>query len=87
MTLEELDNWRKRLIFRSWHRGTREMDLIMGSFADKNVAAFTESELTAYETMLETPDPDLYNWIAGVETPPANLITPMLERFLSHKIQ
>jgi len=87
MTLEELDNWRKRLIFRSWHRGTREMDLIMGSFADKNVSGFTESELTAYETLLETPDPDLYNWIAGVETPPANLITPMLECFLSHKIQ
>ncbi len=86
-TLEELNNWRKRLIFRSWHRGTREMDLIMGSFADRNVSAFTESELAAYETLLETPDPDLYNWIAGVETPPANLLTPMLERFLSHRFQ
>lgn len=87
MTLEEIQNWRKRLIFRSWHRGTREMDLIMGTFADKNIQTFTEGELTAYETLLETPDPDLYNWIARVETPPANLVTPMLERFLSHKFQ
>ncbi len=87
MTLEEIHNWRKRLIFRSWHRGTREMDLIMGTFADKNIHDFAEDELTAYEALLETPDPDLYNWIAGVETPPANLVTPMLERFLSHKFQ
>jgi antitoxin CptB len=86
MTLEELHNWRKRLIFRSWHRGTREMDLIMGSFADRNIPGFSESELTAYESLLETPDPDLYNWIAGVAKPPANLLTPMLERFLIHKI-
>lgn len=63
------------------------MDLIMGSFADKNISGFNEPELTAYEALLETPDPDLYNWIAGVEAPPANLVTPMLARFLSHKIQ
>ena len=87
MTLEELQNWRKRLIFRSWHRGTREMDLLMGSFADQNVLSFTETELMTYESLLETPDPDLYNWIAGVEVPPANLVTPMLERFLIHKYQ
>lgn len=87
MTLEEIQNWRKRLVFRSWHRGTREMDLIMGTFADKNIHDFGEDELTAYEALLETPDPDLYNWIAGVETPPANLVTPMLTRFLSHKFQ
>ena len=86
-TREEIQNWRKRLIFRSWHRGTREMDLLMGSFADKNVPAFTELEMTAYETLLETPDPDLYNWVAGVEAPPANLLTPMLEQFLNHKYQ
>jgi antitoxin CptB len=63
------------------------MDLIMGSFADQNVPGFAEAELQAYENLLETPDPDLYNWIAGVEKPPANLVDAMLERFLSHKIQ
>ncbi len=62
------------------------MDLIMGSFADRNVPGFSEDDLTAYENLLETSDPDLYNWIAGVEKPPANLLTPMLERFLKHKI-
>lgn len=87
MTLEELQNWRKRLMFRSWHRGTREMDLFMGTFADRNVPGFNETDLTAYEALLETPDPDLYNWVAGVETPPANLVTPMVELFLTHKYQ
>lgn len=84
-TLEDIQNWRKRLIFRSWHRGTREMDLIMGSFADSHVQGFTESDLTAYEDLLETGDPDLYNWISGVEAPPANLVTPLLEKLLAHK--
>ncbi len=86
-TLEEIQNWRKRLIFRSWHRGTREMDLIMGSFADRNVPGFDEAALRAYENLLEIPDPDLYNWISGVEAPPAHLLNPMLELFLSHKFQ
>lgn len=85
MNLEEIQNWRKRLIFRSWHRGTREMDLIMGSFADCHVPDFTETDLQGYESLLETSDPELYNWIAGVETPPANLVTPLLEKLLTHQ--
>jgi antitoxin CptB len=85
MTLEELENWRKRLIFRSWHRGTREMDLIMGSFADIHIHDFTEIDLQAYEAILELGDPDLYNWISGVERPPANLVTPLLEKLIAHQ--
>lgn len=61
------------------------MDLIMGSFADRNVPGFTEVELQAYEVLLETEDPDLYNWIAGVQLPPANLMTPLLEKLMAHK--
>lgn len=61
------------------------MDLIMGSFADRHIPDFTESDLTAYEDLLETGDPDLYNWISGVKAPPANLITPLLEKLMSHK--
>ena len=65
MTLNDtasLDNRRKRLIFRSWHRGTREMDLIMGSFAETNVPSMTGAELDLYEELLHTPDPDVYDW-------------------------
>ncbi len=85
MTKEEsLENTRKRLIFRSWHRGTREMDLIMGSFADSHVPGFSVAELDLYEALLHNPDPDIYDWIIGQKIPPANVMNPVLERLLNH---
>lgn len=84
MTEEIIKNKRKQLIFRSWHRGTREMDLIMGSFADKHVPDFTEEELQIYEDVLQIPDPDLYDWVTGRKTPPANQLNLVLEKFLDH---
>ncbi len=79
------DNKAKRLKFRSWHRGTREMDLIMGSFADKHLPDFSDEELDAYEEILTYSDPDLYNWITGKEEAPANLVTTTLQKLLDHK--
>src|SRR3954469_6232713 len=55
-----LDDRRKRLLFRCWHRGTREMDLILGRFADAAIAGLPEDELAQLERLIEVPDPDLY---------------------------
>ena len=55
-----LDDRRKRLLFRCWHRGTREMDLILGRFADAEIANLTDEELDQFEHLIEVPDPDLY---------------------------
>jgi antitoxin CptB len=68
---EPIEDRRKRLRFRSWHRGMREMDLLMGSFADAHVGAFDAQRLDAYEALLEMSDPDLYNWMSGREPVPA----------------
>lgn len=87
MNLEQVENKRKRLIFRSWHRGTREMDLIMGSFADNYVKSFSEEELSLYDEILTHNDPDLYNWISGQEAVPANFLNPVLERLIKHTIK
>jgi antitoxin CptB len=62
---EGLDERRRRLLFRCWHRGTREMDLIMGRFADTHIGTLTEAELGAYERLTDVPEPDLYAWITG----------------------
>ncbi len=86
MSLEDNETRRKRLIYRSWHRGTREMDLILGSFADKNVRGFLDDELRQYEEILELQDPDLYNWITGQEAAPANLVNDVFEKLLAHKL-
>lgn len=83
--METLENKRKRLIFRSEHRGTKEMDLLLGSFARQYVSEFGEDELSQYDEILQENDPNLYNWITGKEPAPANLITPVFERLMSHK--
>lgn len=56
---------RKRLLFRSWHRGTKEADLLLGSFADANLAGFSAAELDAYEKLIEENDADLWDWLIG----------------------
>ena len=63
-----LDDRRKRLLFRCWHRGTREMDLILGRFADVEIATLSDRELTQLEHLIEVPDPDLYAALIG-DTP------------------
>jgi antitoxin CptB len=60
-----LDDRRKRLLFRCWHRGTREMDLILGRFADVEIATLSDGELTQLEHLIEVPDPDLYAALTG----------------------
>ncbi len=84
---EKLENKRRRLIFRSAHRGIKEMDLIMGSFAIANVHDFTESELSEYDQLLCNNDPDLYNWITEKEAPPKNIGgMSVFKKLLAHKI-
>jgi antitoxin CptB len=56
---EGLDERRRRLLFRSWHRGTREMDLIMGRFADATIEALGDAELDAFERLADVPEPEL----------------------------
>ena len=60
-----LDDRRKRLLFRCWHRGTREMDLILGRFADAEIATLGDDELARLEHLIELPDPDLYAALTG----------------------
>ena len=60
-----LDDRRKRLLFRCWHRGTREMDLILGRFADAEIATLSDDELAQLEHLMEVPEPDLYAALTG----------------------
>jgi antitoxin CptB len=77
---DELAVRRRKLKFRSWHRGMREMDLIMGRFADACVDAMGPAELDGYEQLMETPDPELFGWVLAEEPPPGDVDSPMLRR-------
>ncbi len=61
---------RKRLSIRSWRRGTKELDLILGRFSDKNISELKMSELNLYEQLLSNDDHLIYNWLFGKEDSP-----------------
>src|SRR6266852_1658079 len=83
MPAPDPDIRRKRLRFRSWHRGTREADLLLGSFADANLAQFDEARLDRYETLLDVPDADLFDWITGRAAPPPQYDTAVIRLLLA----
>ena len=76
---------RRRLRFRSWHRGTREADLMLGRFADAHLAAFTTDQLDRYAALLEKSDPDLYDWITGRAPVPAAIDTDVFRLLRNFK--
>ena len=61
---------RKRLSIRSWRRGTKELDLILGQFSDKNLKELKISELKLYEKFLSNDDYLIYNWLFNKEDSP-----------------
>ncbi|GAA5068001.1 succinate dehydrogenase assembly factor 2 [Roseibacterium beibuensis] len=72
----------KRLRMRAWHRGIKEMDLILGGWADRHLDGADDATLDAFEAVLAEADQDLYAWVSGQSEPPAD-IAPMLLRVSS----
>ena len=83
MTLSS-DIRRKRLSFRSWHRGTRESDLILGRFADAYLPGFDEAQLDRYEALLDCPDADIFDWVTGRAGPPPEHDHDVTRLILAH---
>ena len=69
---------RRRLVFRAWHRGTREMDLVMGRYADAHAATMPREDIDTMEVLMEAPDPEIFAWITGAKPTPANYDTDLL---------
>ena len=80
-----LEKKRKQLKYRSWHRGMREVDLILGNFADQNLHLFTEDQLHQFEAVLEVEDPVLFGWISRQSLPPEAVKSPVLQMILNFK--
>ncbi len=68
--IETPDARLKRMAMRSWRRGTKEMDLILGPFADTHLAGLAEADLLTYDALLAENDQDLMAWILGQSAPP-----------------
>jgi len=76
---EGLDARRRRLLFRAWRRGVREMDLIIGRFADAHIEALDDAGLDDFERLIEAPNAALYSWVIGAEAVPADYDTAVLQ--------
>jgi antitoxin CptB len=74
---------RRRVRFRAWHRGLREVDLLLGRFADATVDDLDEGELADFEALMDVPDPDVLAWITGELAVPPDDDTPLLRRIFA----
>jgi antitoxin CptB len=76
---------RRRAVFRATHRGTKEMDWVLGRFAESEVASMAEADLAAFEQFLTLPDPEIEQWVVHGATPrpegTAGAIVEWLRRF------
>ena len=79
----QLDSRRRRLLFRSAHRGTHEADILIGGYVAKRIAGFSDADLDALEEVMELPDADLSDWLTGRRPIPPECDTPMLRRMLA----
>ncbi len=68
--LSEVETRRKRLRIRAWRRGIKEMDLILGGYADAQLATMDDAELSMFEALLGENDHDLYAWVTGQQAVP-----------------
>jgi antitoxin CptB len=75
-----LDARRRRALFRAWHRGMREMDLIMGRFADSAIAGLGDEELAQFERLMQVPDRELLAWVIGEQEVSAEFDTALFRR-------
>jgi antitoxin CptB len=73
-----MDDRRKKLQFRAWRRGFREIDLILGGFADRKLESLDEAGLDAFEALLDAPDQEVYEWITEQTAAPADHDTQTL---------
>lgn len=82
---EELSMRLRRLRYRAWHRGTKEMDLLLGPYADALLGAMEVADLDRFETLLEEADTDLLKWLMGQEPTPADADAELLADLLKFR--
>lgn len=81
----DLDAHRRKLVFRAWRRGFREMDLLMGTFADQHMAQLDDEGVAEFERLLSVPDWEVYAWLIGQKPVPPNHQGPVLDQLIAFR--
>ena len=84
-TSADLSPRRRRILYRCWHRGIREMDLVFGQFAENEIGGLSDDELDEFEAIMAEDDHDLNAWITGAKPTPAVLQTPLFARIAAYR--
>ncbi|MEM8771130.1 MAG: succinate dehydrogenase assembly factor 2 [Pseudomonadota bacterium] len=85
--MSDLENRRKKLLYRATYRGFKEADLLFGGFAKAHIAEMTDAELDEFEALLKLNDRELYEWAIGKKEPPANISGPVFTRLCAFKLK
>lgn len=80
-----LDEPRKRALWRAWRRGTREMDIVFGLFANAEIGTLDDAEFAQFELLLAEQDTDLQKWFMGQVAVPAEFDTPLFRRIVAFR--
>ena len=80
LSSEGLDERRRKLLFRCRHRGIREMDFVLGRFADAELPRLSDAELTEVESWLDIPDQRIFAWVNGSQATPPHIDTALFRR-------
>lgn len=71
---------RRKARYRARHRGMREMDLLLGTFADASVDTLSAADIDVFEDLLELPDAELFKWMTGEAPVPDHHDTELFRR-------
>ncbi len=83
-TSADLDPRRRRILYRCWHRGIREMDLVLGQFAEEEISELDDAKLDELEGIMAEDDHDLLQWVTGKEPVPQRHQTELFRRIASY---
>lgn len=84
MQEDQLTLKRKKLLFRAWHRGTREADILLGRYAEAHLPQMNEAQVDQFAALMDEQDPDIYDWLIGARPVPdqfADFIMQSLRNF------
>jgi antitoxin CptB len=83
---EDIFMRRRRMKYRAWHRGTKEMDLVLGPYADAHLDGLDAAGLDRLEQLMDEEDTDLLKWVMGQELPPPSIDRALLEEIIAFRI-
>jgi antitoxin CptB len=76
----DLENRRRRLLFRAWHRGIKELDLIFGNFVEANLDNLSHEDCEWFERLFEENDQEIIKWVTGGAEVPERFRCPLMKR-------